>query len=124
MAHPSHGALLRRVPALALAVVLALGASSAALAQSERQEGDVAALATERYYSSYGTGAAAPIERYYSSYGAPEPLERPATAAAAAGNDGPGWTATIVVGALLALAAAGLGAIAGRATRRPRQARA
>jgi hypothetical protein len=44
------------------------------------------------------------------------------TTPAPAAHDGPSWTAAILVGGLLTLAAAALGAVAGRATARPRRA--
>ena len=116
---------------LPAAVALALAAPAAATAQQRPANGTRAALATERYYSSYAdpppaTDAALAAERYYSSYGTPQPRVAainppPATAA---GGHGPGWTAAIGGAALAMLVAAGLGVIAGRATTRPRHARA
>jgi hypothetical protein len=68
----------------ALVCALLLPATSLAAAQSS-EDRQAAALAQERYYSSYGepqpidaaTAAARAQERYYSSYGEPEPLTLP-----------------------------------------------
>jgi len=120
--------MLHRARALAIAAVLAL-VVPAAFAQAARSDATGAALATERYYSSYDNDAAAAqpgaesaalaTERYLSSYGTPEPLGAPTTTAPA-GDGGPSWTASIFGGALLIVAAAGLGVLAGRMTVRPR----
>jgi hypothetical protein len=72
-------------PAVLTALACALLASAlsgAAAAQPTKARQASAALAQERYYSSYGTpdtddtttSAALAQERYYSSYGEPEPL--------------------------------------------------
>ena len=131
MASPRHRALLRGLPLCALTALLLLGAASAAIARSPSSNGDRAALAMERYYSSYGSGAAQPAddgaalaaERYYSSYGAPEPRASVAATVAATGDGGgPSWTAAILAGVLVAVAAAGAGVFAGRSSRRPRHA--
>jgi hypothetical protein len=115
----------------AVALALAAPAAAAAAAQQEPTDGTRAALATERYYSSYAdpppaTDAALAAERYYSSYGTPQPravaIKPPPVTAA--GGHGPGWSAAIGGGALAMLVAAGLGVIAGRATNRPRHVRA
>ena len=83
-----------------LLTLLALALPAAALAQPA----DEAALATERYYQSYGT----------------EPT-RLVTAAPAVplGHDGPSWLGTAGIGAGLVLLAGGLGAYGAR-TVRPR----
>ena len=127
MAHHRHRPTLRRATqALAIAAVLAL-IVPAALAQAATKDATSAALATERYYSSYGDGATAAhraalaTERYLSSYGTPEPVAAPA-APAPAGDGGPSWTASILGGVLLIAAAAGLGVLAGRVSMRPRRA--
>ena len=104
MLHRTYRAALRTTLVLALAALLAL-APAGALA-SPRDRTPRALLATERYYSSYGT---------------PEPLAAPTTPAPAATDGGPSWTAAILGSALLILAAAGLGVLAGRTTMRPRR---
>jgi hypothetical protein len=131
MAFLRHRALLRGIPALAIAAVLVLGFASAAMA---RADAVTDALATEHYYSSIGTTAAQPAgdraalaaERYYSSYGTPATLQAAPVTAAPAASDagGPSWTAAILAGILVALAAAGAGVLAGRSTSRPRRASA
>ncbi len=111
--------------ALALTLTVVCAAAPAALA---RPADDVrAALATERYYSSFGAPAEASgepaalaTERYLSSYGTPEPLTASTAPAAAPTGDGPSWTAAIAASAVLMLGAAGLGLVAGRASVRPR----
>jgi hypothetical protein len=128
MAHHRHRRT-RRAPALAIAALLAL-VVPAATAQAARPEATSAALATERYYSSYDNGATATrpdakstaiaTERYLNSYGSPEPLAAPTTPAHAA-DGGPSWTASILGGALLIVAAAGFGVLAGRVSMRPRR---
>ncbi len=119
---PRHRRLAARyllpIAALCLAVVAPAAASPGAAQR---------ALAAEAYYSSYAPDSASPdaalaTERYYASYGTPLPLHSrvaPATATASR----PSWMAAIVAGILAMLAAAGLGVLAGRATRRPRHAR-
>jgi hypothetical protein len=85
-----------------LLTLLALALPAAALARPT----DEAALATERYYSSYGTD--------------PAPLVTAAPAVpAASGHDGPSWLGTAGIGAGLVLLAGGLGAYTAR-TVRPR----
>jgi hypothetical protein len=110
----------------ALALVLTALAWLAAPAAPAQDAAERAALATERYYSSYGEPArgeraALATERYLSSYGTPQP---PATASAVTADPGPTWTAAIIVGALLIVTAAGVGVLAGRASVRPRRATA
>jgi hypothetical protein len=127
MLHRTYRPALRTTLVLALAALLAL-APAGALA-SPRDRTPRALLATERYYSSYGataaptdpTQGAQAAERYYSSYGRAEPLAAPTTPATAATDGGPSWTAAILGSALLILAAAGLGVLAGRTTMRPRR---
>jgi len=82
-----------------LLTLLALALPAAALARSPEE----AALATERYYQSYG---------------APVVTAAPA-GPAASGHDGPSWLGAAGIGAGLALLAGGLGAYAAR-TVRPR----
>jgi hypothetical protein len=118
MASTCHRALLRGINALALTALLALAISPAAVAATD---GDRAARATERYYSSYGDAgdrSALATERYYSSYGTPEPPAFPVAVAQPPDGGGPSWIAA----ALLAIAAAGAGALAGRASVKPRAA--
>jgi hypothetical protein len=75
---------------LALTCALAVSAlSGGATARANDDTPTAAALAQERYYSSYGkpqtidarTAATQAQERYYSSYGEPEPLTLPQPAA-------------------------------------------
>jgi hypothetical protein len=105
MASSCHRALLRGIPAIVLVAVLAVSGTPPALA---RAGDDRAALATERYYSSYG---------------APEPRHAPAAVAAQeVDGGGPTWTAAILGGVLVAIAAAGAGVVAGRSISAPRHA--
>jgi hypothetical protein len=80
-----------------LLTLVALVLPSAALAAP-----DDGALATERYYQSYGT----------------DPAPIVTAAPAASGHDGPSWLGTAAIGAGLVLLAGGLGAYA--RTVRPR----
>jgi hypothetical protein len=123
MASPCRRALRRALDALILTALLALAIAPAAAGADTR--GDRAALATERYYSSFGNaapsaadGAALATERYYSSYGTPQPLTKPTVVADVPDGGGPGWIAAILVAA----AAAGAGALAGRLSVRPHHA--
>jgi hypothetical protein len=84
-----------------LLLVTALALPAAALAAPAREND--AALATERYYSSYGEPSVA--------VSIPEP------APAASGSDGPSWFGAIALGLGLALVAGGLGVHAGRVAR-------
>ena len=86
-----------------LLTLLALALPAAALAQPA----DEAALATERYYQSYGTDAAPVVT-----------AAAPAVPAAS-GHDGPSWLGAAGIGAGLVLLAGGLGAYGAR-TVRPR----
>ena len=94
---------------------------------------DVAARAVGQCCASFGAdpgtrpdpGAAArAVGRYYASFGAEQPLPPPRIVAATArplpGPDGPSWAAALVAGTLAALAAVGLGVIAGRRSIRVR----
>ena len=120
MAH-CHRPLPRRALALPVTALVALPATAPS-AQSGPRDPTGTALATERYYSSYGDPAggeraALATERYLSSYGTPQP---PATSTAVTAAAGPTWTAAIVAGTLLAVISAGIGVLAGRASARPR----
>ena len=111
--------LPRRALALTVTALVAL-AAPAAVAQADPTG---TALATERYYSSYGDPAdderaALATERYLSSYGTPHP---PATSTTVPAAAGPTWTAAIVGGTLLAVISAGIGVLAGRAGARSRR---
>jgi hypothetical protein len=68
----------RALAAIVAASCLAVPASASAMLDSPASTttNDAAALAQERYYSSYdgGPSAAEEQERYYSSYGEPAPL--------------------------------------------------
>ena len=68
--------------------------------------------------------AARAVGRYYASFGDEQPIAPPAVAArpvpAPAEPDGPTWAAALIAGVLAAVAAAGLGVIAGRRTVRVR----
>jgi hypothetical protein len=85
-----------------------------------------AALATERYLSSYGDPVTRPVddaalatERYLSSYGTPRTLAtRVPAATEVAASSGPGWTIAILAGIALAITAALAGIAGGRATMR------
>ena len=118
MAH-RHRPLPRRALALTVTALVALPAP-AALAQADTRDPTGTALATERYYSSYGDPAdgeraALATERYLSSYGTPQP---PATTTTVTADAGPTWTAAIVAGTLLAVISAGIGVLAGARSRR------
>jgi hypothetical protein len=82
-----------------LLTLLALALPATALARA----GDEAALATERYYSSYGTD--------------PVPLVTTPAVPAATGHGGPSWLGAAALGAGLVLLAGGLGAYAARSVR-------
>jgi hypothetical protein len=85
-----------------LLTLLALALPATALAQPV----DEAALATERYYQSYGSE---PTQHVTAAPAAP----------AVSGHDGPSWLGAAGIGAGLVLLAGGLGAYAAR-TVRPR----
>lgn len=117
----------RQSIAVALVALLALAVPAGALAQAPGSDAKRDALATERYLGSYDAAAAKPgsaraalaQERYLSSYGAPSQPSAPATSTRAASDVGLSWTTTILGGALLIAAAAGLGMVVGRASVRP-----
>lgn len=84
-----------------------------------------AALATERYLSSYGDPVPSPAadatERYLSSYGNPHMLASPVPVATkVASSSGPSWTSAILAGIALAIVAGLAGIAGGRATKRAR----
>ena len=96
---------MARLTLLLTVVTLALP-SAAIAATPDRDNADRSALATERYYQSYGTE--------------PAPLATAAPSVpVASGHDGPSWLGTAGIGAGLVLLAGGLGAYAAR-TVRPR----
>src|SRR3954452_13615484 len=87
-----------------LLTVLALALPGVALASSRgRVDARQRALATERYYESYGTG--------------PAPATTAARVPAPSGHDAPSWSAAAAVGGALIVLAAGLGLYGGRALR-------
>src|SRR4051794_41800962 len=87
-----------------LLTILALALPGVALASPRDSGARVrSALATERYYESYGR---APVS---ATTAAPVP--------AASGHDGPSWAAAAAVGGALIVLAAGLGLYGGRAVR-------
>jgi hypothetical protein len=104
-----------------------LGAAPAAFADTGNSS-TKAALATERYLSSYGDpvpsradSAALATEHYLSSYGNPDTLApRVPAATKVASSSGPSWTSAILAGVALAIAAGLAGIAGGRATRRPK----
>jgi hypothetical protein len=100
---PTHQKEEHRMARITLLLtLLALALPATALARPT----DEAALATERYYQSYGTE--------------PTPLVTAAPAVPeASGHAGPSWLGTAAIGAGLVLLAGGLGAYAAR-TVRPR----
>jgi type IV secretory pathway VirB2 component (pilin) len=120
MSHPSMRA------ALALACMVALAVPAAAAGSNPSAER--AAVATEQYYSSYGTDpanahqtrSAIAAERYYSSYGAPQPLAKPSAGAAVSPAPADSMPSALI--AVLLVVAAGIGVAAGRVStrRRPR----
>jgi hypothetical protein len=61
------------IAVIACALLASAFVGGAPAGASERTQA-AAALAQERYYSSYGDSAAEEQERYYSSYGEPAPL--------------------------------------------------
>jgi len=90
---------MTRLTVLFLAVALVLPGTALAAPAGDR----ASALATERYYSSYGDA---------------EPLSAaPAPAPAGSGDARPSWFGAIALGLGLALVAGGLGAYAGRVVR-------
>jgi hypothetical protein len=122
----------RPVTVVALASALLCSMTVPAVARPDLQPGSAdnsAALAQERYYSSYGDAASATAsdspalaqERYYSSYGDAEPLT---LAQAPAVSDDTPWleiSLSVVAGlALLAAAAVEVRRVRIRRDRRPR----
>lgn len=89
-----------------LLTLVALAVPSAALAASgpDRDAARRSALATERYYQSYGTDPAPVIT---------------AAPAVSSGHGGPSWTGAGALGAALVLLAGGLGAYGARTLRPP-----
>jgi hypothetical protein len=69
----SHTHRRTAISAIICALLASALFSGAPAGASERTQA-AAALAQERYYSSYGDSAAEEQERYYSSYGEPAPL--------------------------------------------------
>jgi hypothetical protein len=90
-----------------LLTLFALALPSAALAASGpgRDAARKSALATERYYESYGTNPAPVVT---------------AAPAVSSGHSGPSWAGAAALGAALVLLAGGLGAYGAR-TLRPRR---
>jgi hypothetical protein len=82
------------------------------------------AVATPRALADPGnfpTKAALATERYLSSYGDPDTPAPPAPSApAATSSSGPSWTSAILAGFALTIAAGLAGIAGGRATRRPK----
>jgi nucleotide-binding universal stress UspA family protein len=115
--------LARRLPRTVIALAIGVLVAAPAQAGASRHPGRAAALAQERYYSSYGpaadpaTAAALAQERYYSSYGQPEPLTLPSSPGAP--SDTP-WTpiAVSLGAALIVVAASAFGVRRLRARRR------
>jgi hypothetical protein len=112
------------VPLLAAGTLVAAPAAFADTVNSSTK----AALATERYLSSYGDPVRAPAddaalatERYLSSYGNPHaPAPSAPSATQVASSSGPSWTSAILAGIALAIAAGLAGIAGGRATKRPK----
>jgi hypothetical protein len=113
----------------ALACALLLPATSGAAAGQPSQGRHAAALAQERYYSSYAepqpldaaTSAALAQERQYSSYGEPKPL---APSQSPAPSDNAPWLAiALAIAAALTIAAASATQLRRLGIRRRRAAR-
>jgi hypothetical protein len=97
---------MARITLLLTLVALALPSAALAASGPDRDAARESALATERYYQSYGTN--------------PAPVVPAAPAVpVASGHDGPSWLGAAGIGAGLVLLAGGLGAYAAR-TVRPR----
>ena len=102
-----HRPRVRAALLCALIVLTALAAPAAAFA---------GAAANDR-----ATRAALATERYWSTYDIDTPLPSPTRSAAPAAADrGAGWTTTIALVAAAALSASAAGVFAGRVTARPR----
>jgi hypothetical protein len=130
MTHRRHRLKARHALALTLSALVSIGTPAGALAQSRRPDATRAALAAERYYSSYRAPATHPdaeraalaTEHYLSSYGIPQPLAPPTTPTTTTPATGrPSWTIAILGAVLLIAAAASIGVLAGRASIRPRR---
>jgi hypothetical protein len=127
MAPPSHRFAVRTIVPLLAAGTLAVAAPAATLADAGNSR-TTAALATERYLSSYTDpitpstdDVAVAAERYLRSYGNPHTLAPPAPASTeVATSAGPSWTSAILAGIALAIAAGLAGIAGGRATMRPK----
>ena len=96
---------MARLTLLLTLVALALPGAALAASGPDRDAARRSALATERYYSSYGTDPAPVIT-------AAPPLS--------SGHSGPSWAGAALLGAALVLLAGGLGAYGAR-TVRPRR---
>ena len=113
------------VPLLAAGALAVAAPAALADAGNSRTK---AALATERYLSSYGDPVGSPAddaalatERYLSSYGNPDTLApRVPAATKVASGSGPSWSSAILAGIALAIAAGLAGIAGGRATKRPK----
>ena len=112
--------LPRRALALTITALVALPAPSAFAQATTRAPGrrpeDRALLQLLRRTCQWRTAALA-TERYLSSYGTPQPSPTSSTVTVDAG---PTWTAAVIVGTLLSVVSAGIGVAAGRASARPR----
>jgi hypothetical protein len=117
-----------RLSAIAMALALSALAAAAPLAASALAVPDAALRsgssslgdsATQAATGSAGERLAVASPPAWPTH--PQVLTAPATSAPAA-DDGPSWTAAILVGGLLLFAAAGLGALAGRASAGARRA--
>jgi hypothetical protein len=95
---------MARLTLLLTLVALALPGAALAASSPDRDAARKSALATERYYMSYGTN--------------PAPIVT-AAPAVSSGHSGPSWTGAAALGAALVLLAGGLGAYGAR-TLRPR----
>ena len=96
---------MARFALLLTLVALALPGAALAASGPDRDAVRRSALATERYYQSYGTNPAPIIT---------------AAPAVSSGHSGPSWTGAAALGAALVLLAGGLGAYGAR-TLRPRR---
>jgi hypothetical protein len=113
-------------PAALLAVVIGLflPAAVASAAPTHPPDSAEAARAAGRSHASFGGAArtdpaeaARAVGRYYASFGDERPIAPSAvTASAPAETDGPTWAAALIAGVVAAVAAAGLGVVAGRRT--------
>ncbi len=116
--------IIRPVVILAAAAAFSLLATSATAAPTHPPDpASVARAVAEDAPASFGPapGAAArlgpvAVDPYYASFGDEQAIDRAAAGRAAVSSDadGPTWVAALVAGAVAALAAAGLGVVAGR----------